>query len=52
MIISLVATTSVLAQNLIKTATAPVCFSKRDFVDTIKIKVIVSQSVRHIVSKT
>ena len=29
-----------IAQNLIKTATAPVSFSKRDFVDTIKIKVI------------
>ena len=40
MIISLVATTSVLAQNLIKSATAPVSFSKRDFADTIKIKVI------------
>ena len=40
MIISLVVTTPVLAQNLIKTATAPVSFSKRDFVDTIKIKVI------------
>lgn len=40
LIAALVATTPVLAQNLIKTATAPVCFSKRDFVDTIKIKVI------------
>ena len=40
MIISLVVTTPVLAQNLIKTATAPVSFSKRDFVDTIKIKKI------------
>ena len=28
------------AQNLIKTATTPVSFSKRDFADTIKIKVI------------
>ena len=36
---SLVATTPVLSQNLIKTATAPVCFSKSDFADTIKIKV-------------
>ena len=40
LIAALVATTPVLAQNLIKTATAPVSFSKRDFVDTIKIKVI------------
>ena len=29
-----------MAQNLIKSATAPASFSKRDFVDTIKIKVI------------
>ena len=36
----LVATTSVVAQDLIKTATAPVRFSKKDFADTIKIKVI------------
>ena len=36
----LVTTTPVLAQNLIKTATAPVIFSKKDFADTIKIKVI------------
>ena len=40
LIAALVATTPVLAQNLIKSATAPVSFSKRDFVDTIKIKVI------------
>ena len=40
LIAALVTTTSVLAQNLIKTATTPVSFSKRDFVDTIKIKVI------------
>ena len=39
-LLALVTTTSVLAQNLIKSATAPVSFSKRDFVDTIKIKVI------------
>ena len=39
-LLALVTTTSVLAQNLIKTATAPVSFSKRDFADTIKIKVI------------
>ena len=39
-LLALVTTTSVLAQNLIKTATTPVSFSKRDFVDTIKIKVI------------
>jgi hypothetical protein len=37
---ALVTTTPMLAQNLIKTATAPVSFSKRDFVDTIKIRVI------------
>ena len=28
------------AQNLIKSATAPVSFSKSDFVDTVKIKVM------------
>ena len=39
-LLALVTTTSVLAQNLIKTATAPVSFSKRDFADTIKIKVL------------
>lgn len=39
-LLALVTTTSVLAQNLIKTATAPVSFLKRDFADTIKIKVI------------
>ena len=32
--------TTIVAQNLIKTATAPICFSKKDFADTIKIKVI------------
>ena len=39
-LLALVTTTSVLSQNLIKTATTPVSFSKRDFADTIKIKVI------------
>ena len=39
-LIAFVATTPMLSQNLIKTATAPVSFSKRDFADTIKIKVI------------
>ena len=39
-LLALGTTTSVLAQNLIKTATTLVSFSKRDFVDTIKIKVI------------
>jgi hypothetical protein len=39
-LLALVTTTPLLAQNLIKTATAPVSFSKRDFADTIKIKVI------------
>ena len=40
LIAAFVATSPMLAQNLIKTATAPVSFSKRDFADTIKIKVI------------
>ena len=40
LIAALVTTTPMLSQNLIKTATTPVSFSKRDFVDTIKIKVI------------
>ena len=35
-LLALVTTTSVLAQNLIKTATTPVSFSKRDFADTIR----------------
>ncbi len=39
-LIAFVATTPMLSQNLIKTATTPVSFSKRDFADTIKIKVI------------
>lgn len=39
-VICLFATTSVVAQDLIKTATASVCFSKRNFADTIKIKVL------------
>ena len=37
-LIAFVETTSVLAQNLIKTATTPVSFSKRDFADTIKLR--------------
>ena len=37
---ALVAMTPIVAQNLIKTATAPIRFSKKDFADTIKIKVI------------
>ena len=40
LIAALVTATPMLSQNLIKTATTPVSFSKRDFVDTIKIKVI------------
>ena len=40
LIAALVTTTPMLSQNLIKTATTPVSFSKRDFADTIKIKVI------------
>ena len=36
----LVATTSIVAQDLIKTATASISFSKKDFADTIKIKMI------------
>lgn len=39
-LIAIIATTSVVAQDLIKTATALVCFSNKDFADTIKIKVI------------
>jgi len=39
-LLALVATTSIVAQNLIKTATAPIRFSKKGFADTIKIKVI------------
>ncbi|MBQ3362219.1 MAG: hypothetical protein IJG46_08815, partial [Prevotella sp.] len=39
-LLAIIATTSIVAQDLIKTATAPVCFSKKDFADTIKIKVI------------
>ena len=46
-LLALVTTTSVLAQNLIKTATTPVSFSKRDFADTIKIKVIDGAVVVH-----
>ena len=39
-LLAIIATTSIVAQDLIKTATAPIGFSKRDFADTIKIKVI------------
>ena len=39
-LLAFVSMTPVVAQDLIKTATTPVSFSKRDFVDTIKIKVI------------
>ena len=39
-LLALVVTTTIVAQNLIKTATAPISLSKRDFADTIKIKVI------------
>ena len=39
-LLAIIATTSIVAQDLIKTATAPICFSKKDFADTIKIKVI------------
>ena len=39
-LLALVAMTSVVAQDRIKTATAPICFSKKDFADTIKIKMI------------
>ena len=37
---TLVAMTSIVAQDMIKTATFPISFSKKDFADTIKIKVI------------
>ena len=39
-LLALVTTTSIMAQNLIKSATSPISFSKKDFADTIKIKVI------------
>ena len=39
-LLAIVATTTVVAQDLIKTATATISFSKKDFADTIKIKVI------------
>ena len=39
-LLALVTTTSIVAQDLIKTATSPISFSKKDFADTIKIKVI------------
>jgi len=38
-LLALVVTMFAQAQNLIKNATAPVSFSKSDFVDTVKIKV-------------
>ena len=40
LLMMLSAATIGIAQNLIKSATVPVSFSKRDFADTIKIKVI------------
>ena len=39
-LLALVAMTSIVAQDMIKTATASVSFSKSDFADTIKIKVM------------
>ncbi len=39
-LLALVAMTSAVAQDLIKTATAPISLSKKNFADTIKIKVI------------
>lgn len=39
-LLALVAMTSIVAQDMIKTATASISFSKKDFADTIKIKVI------------
>ena len=39
-LLALVAMTSIVAQDMIKTATAPISFSKKDFADTIKIKMI------------
>ena len=39
-LLGLVAMTSAVAQDLIKTATAPISLSKKNFADTIKIKVI------------
>ena len=39
-LLAIIATTSIVPQDLIKTATAPISFSKKDFADTIKIKVI------------
>ena len=39
-LLALVAMTSIVAQDMIKTATAPISFSKKDFADTIKIKVM------------
>ncbi|MBR0049293.1 MAG: hypothetical protein IJP74_08260 [Prevotella sp.] len=39
-LLAIIATASIVAQDLIKTATSPISFSKKDFADTIKIKVI------------
>ena len=39
-LLALVAMTSIVAQDMIKTATASISFSKKDFADTIKIKMI------------
>ena len=39
-LLALVAMTSIVAQDMIKTATASISFSKKDFADTIKIKVL------------
>ena len=39
-LLALVATTTIVAQDLIKTATTPISLSKKNFADTIKIKVI------------
>ena len=39
-LLTIITTTSIVAQNLIKSATSPISFSKKDFADTIKIKVI------------
>ena len=39
-LLALAAMTSIVAQDMIKTATAPISFSKKDFADTIKIKVL------------
>jgi hypothetical protein len=38
-LLTLACVTPVLAQNIIKTASRSICFSQKNFVDTIKIKV-------------